>query len=150
MAKCPYVAHIMSQQRTDEVFFSKSQIRTNGGVSVRHPSCTKYCENCRCRGQTKSKKPDCSKCIQRYCFAGLNAHWTFPYVKTSTLHMFSYNSVIDGLASRASSGNLRILESERVLFQLFKFLKNHLIFQSTFNVTVSPRDQVVHIGHFPS
>jgi hypothetical protein len=46
------------------------------------------------------KTLDFPKYFQRYCFAGSKARWTLPYITTFTLHMFSYNSVIDGIAPK--------------------------------------------------
>jgi hypothetical protein len=38
--------------------------------------------------------------IEHKCFMGSRAHWTLPYMTTSTLHMFSNNSVNDGFAPK--------------------------------------------------
>jgi hypothetical protein len=82
------------------------------------------------------------KYTQRYFFARSSKNWTLLFMSTSTLHILSYNSVIDGFAPRASCGT--ILERDVILYY-DAVIQNFETSQKTFNITVS-QDQV-QIGH---
>jgi hypothetical protein len=42
-----------------------------------------------------------NKIIEYYCFMGSTAHWMLLYMTIFTLHMFTYNSVIDSFCSKS-------------------------------------------------
>jgi hypothetical protein len=88
--------------------------------------------------------------IEHYCLMGSTAHWTLPYMTIFTLHMFSYNSVIDSFCSKSLTWRANVCSLKDTKIQGFEDMKIRRLNTTLFHGINCTLNTAVHDNFYSS